>query len=173
MESAVSHDEFNPRQAPVWDVRRVRRVPHIDWLPFQTLDKPWKVNAALRAGAGAYVVIALSHGFSAFAAWISAIRGDTLLFGYDRSAVLSANLVIGLLALTVAGITYRTLSRPLLYLALAWSLLELVPPLTYGLYGHGAGYSVSLFGLAVAITGVQGVHARRRLRKSADLEPGL
>jgi len=53
-----------------------------------------------------------------------------------------------------------------LYLAFAWSLIELIPPLTYGLYGHGAGYFISLFGLAVAITGVQGVQARGRLGDS-------
>lgn len=159
----MSTDDFEPSGAPRWDERRPRRPLYIDWLPFQTLDKPWKIKAALRAGAGAYAAIAVSHGFSAFAAWISYIRRDTLLFGYDKSAVLTANLVVGALAVALAAITLRIPSRPLLYLALAWSLIELIPPLTYGLYGHGAGYFISLFGLAVAITGVQGAQARARL----------
>ena len=159
----MSTDDFDPRPAPRWDERRPQRVPFIEWLPFQTLDKPWKITAALRAGAGAYVAIAVSHGFSAFAAWISYVRRDTLLFGYDKAAVLTANLVVGALAVALYVITLRIPSRPLLYLALAWSLIELIPPLTYGLYGHGAGYFISLFGLAVAITGVQGTQARARL----------
>jgi hypothetical protein len=137
----------------------------VGWLPFQKLDQPWKVDAALRAGAGAYAAIAVSHGFSAFAAWASFIRRDTLLFGYDKSGVLLANLAVGLLALALAGITLRAPSRPLLYLGLVWSVVELLPPLTYSLYGHGAGYFISLFGLAVAITGVQGIHARARLAR--------
>lgn len=168
----MSTDDLEPREAPRWDERRPRRAPYIDWLPFQTLDQPWKIKAALRAGAGAYAAIAVSHGFSAFAAWTSHIRRDTLLFGYDKSAVLAANLVVGGLAVALAALTLRVPSRPLLYLALAWSLIELIPPLTYGLYGHGAGYFVSLFGLAVSITGVQGVQARGRLGDGVVLTSG-
>ncbi|KJV41293.1 MULTISPECIES: hypothetical protein [Brevundimonas] len=169
----MSADNFKPREAPRWDARHPTRTPYIEWLPFQKLDQPWKINAALRAGSGAFVAIALSHGFSAFSAWISPIRGDTLLFGYDKSAVLTANLLVGLFALCLAAVTFRAPSRPLYYLALAWSLIELIPPLTYGLYGHGAGYFISLFGLAVAMTGVQGIHARRRFRSGVPTSSQL
>lgn len=163
----MSTDDFDPRPAPRWDERRPRRAPFIEWLPFQTLNKPWKIKAALRAGAGAYVAIAVSHGFSAFAAWISYVRRDTLLFGYDKTAVITANLVVGTLALALYVITRRSPSRPLLYFVLAWSVIELFPPLTYGLYGHGAGSFISFFGLAVAITGLQGIQAK--IRKSEGL----
>lgn len=132
------------------------------WLPFQTLDQPYKIASALRAGAAAYVAIALSHAFSAFGAWISHIRRDTLLFGYDQSAVLTANLLVGALALGLWALTSRHPSRPLMYLALAWSVIELAPPLTYWIYGHGAGYYISVFGLLISLAGVQGARARAR-----------
>lgn len=162
----MSAGDFEPRPPPRWDERRPRRASFIEWLPFQTLDKPWKIKAALRSGAGAYAVIAVSHGFSAFAASISYVRRDTLLFSYDKTAVITANLVVGILAIALYAITRHSPSRPLFYLGLAWSFIELFPPVTYGLYGHGAGYFISFFGMAVAITGLQGIQAKMRMSDS-------
>jgi hypothetical protein len=54
----------------------------------------------------------------------------------------------------------------LMYLALAWSVIELVPPVTYRIYGHGAGYYISVFGLLISLAGVQGAQARARARRT-------
>ena len=48
-------------------------------------------------------------------------------------------------------------------LVLAWAIVELATPVTYALYGYVMALKISVFPLALAIVGLRGEVARRRI----------
>jgi hypothetical protein len=90
------------------------------------------------------------------------MRANTWAFGIDQAAVFTGNLVIGGIALAFALLAHRRPSALLSGVALAWSVVQLAPPLTYAAVGHGAPFLLSFLGILAALSGACGVHALRQ-----------
>ena len=130
--------------------------------PLQKLDSEWKAREAAEAAAFAASLIAFTHVLSAL-----------IRFNDDRGALISSdpfalglfNAMLALIAAVASYVAHRRHPLWLAWVILGWTVLEVLPWITFPLYGHAI---PGRFGPAVGlmfVASVLGVRGARALAK--------
>jgi hypothetical protein len=134
--------------------------------PAAAINTPFRIQRAFDAAQGAAFTLAGLNALTSVLMYFEEGRVSTFV-GDDPRQVWLAHVAAAVLAFLI-GVTTRARSAGwACWLILVWAILENIPWVTANLYAHVGVLPLRVFILFLAIQGVRGVLARRKLQKAA------